>query len=216
MVDLRIPESKIAFHLADRALTPLISSSPQSQPAISTTSQPESQMQALTTVAITAYDSASRLGLGLPQRIMIESRNRGPVILHSYLHPPSSHRSLRNGNGKSIIEQAREELRPLSSGADTERSVAGEEEDSSDIVANGIHYEDGLEDEADMEGDGSSAQRPPLLIATVVVTSAADTGEARQAAAKLERLGRDFQQEWKRGQLEQNEAVEAAGEEGDG
>jgi len=214
MIDLQIPESRIAFHLSDRALTPLISSSPQSQPATSP-SQPESQMQALTTVAITAYDSASRLGLGLPQRIMIESQNRGPVILHSYLNPPSTRSSTLHGSGRGIVEQAREELRPLSSGADAERSRTDDQEDSRDVLANGIHYEEELEEE-EGEEEGSSSQRPPLLIATVVVTSAADTGEARQAAAKLERLGREVQQEWTKEQLKQNEAGEVAGEEGDG
>jgi len=216
MVDLQIPENRIAFHLSDRALTPLISSSSAQPEPATTPSQPASQMQALTTVAITAYDSASRLGLGLPQRVMIESRSRGPVILHSYLNPSSTRRTLQNGGGRGIVEQARDQLRPLSSGTNTEISGTEDQQEFGNELVNGTHYEGEQTGEEDEDGEESSTQQPPLLIASVVTTSAAGTGEARQAAAKLEKLGRDFQQEWTKEQLNQNLTPETNVDEGDG
>jgi len=115
------------------------------------------------------------------------------------------------------VEQAREELRPLSSGIDAEHGETEGQEHSKKALVNGLRYDEVLEEEDNADGEeeeGSSAHQPPLLIASVIANSAVDTGEARQAAAKLERLGRDFQQEWTREQLEQNEIM--AGEEGDG
>lgn len=37
---------------------------------------------------------------------------------------------------------------------------------------------------------------PPLLIGTVVARTAESAGDARRAAARLERMGRLFQREW--------------------
>jgi hypothetical protein len=46
-----------------------------------------------------------------------------------------------------------------------------------------------------------------LLIATVVAAGAGDTMEARRAAAKLERMGREFQREFVREEAEPREAI---------
>jgi hypothetical protein len=116
MANSQASNGPISFHLADRSLTPLISTS---QPN-NETSQPQAQaLSSLTSTAISAYDSASRLGLGLPQRVMIETRLSGPVILHSYLNSETSQRpQLQHArrvivNGRNIVQQAREDLRPL-------------------------------------------------------------------------------------------------------
>lgn len=38
--------------------------------------------------------------------------------------------------------------------------------------------------------------KPPRLVSVVVAKSADQTKEARRAAARLEKIGRDFQKEW--------------------
>jgi hypothetical protein len=65
----------------------------------------------------------------------------------------------------------------------------------------------------DAETGESTVQPPPLLIVSVVAPTAADAGDARRAAARLERTGRDFQREWIREQ-EESHAVVADGEDG--
>jgi hypothetical protein len=267
----------IAIHLADRALTPLISSSAaslaQAEVPLLSSSGPSnftgrSQAQSLTsltTAAITAYDSAARLDLGLPQRILIETTSRGPVILHSYLNPqlrsssasqqqrPVSSRSAA-GAARDIVGLAREDLRPVSSGTtdgaqeqEARGDEAGEEQaDGSSTVAeedeegrrseeagsergkqlvNGTLHEDSGKKKADTPGieapkgaqegeDDPASVLPPLLVATVVAGSAAGTMEARRAAAKLERMGREFQKEFVREEAESPREAIAAGEDG--
>lgn len=198
MTTLPTTNSQIATHLSDRALTPLVSSSQTTDP----NSQAQAQaLSALTSTAITAYDSAARLGLGLPQRILIESRGSGPVVLHSFLNPVHQLRPLQAlsaDNGRGIVEQAREELRPLSGS-----SAGGEGLDGGELV-NGVDGKDGLE-----EDDEGAVQQPPLLIASVVVPNAGGAGEARRVAAGLERVGREFQREWVRELEEEVETVVA-------
>jgi len=201
--------SPLVLHLSDRALTPIVSSSRSS----STNHQSrESRTQAqalssLTSTAITAYDTASRLGLGVPLRIMIETTS-GPLILHSFLNPQSTHRQrsqrVHSDDGRGIVEQTRDDLRPLSGTTDT--GSIGEGRDKSEALVNGIAHENNVPTEDD-ENDESTIRPAPLLIASVVAPSAADAGEARRAAARLERTGREFQREWIREQEESHEII---------
>jgi hypothetical protein len=106
------------------------------------------------------------------------------------------------------VEQAREDLRPLS----------GSEAGDSEEVGDGGALVNGVECGKDMpvEEDGAAenvVQQPPLLIASVVTPSAGEAGEARRAAARLERIGKEFQREWVR---EQEEGLEPATVEEDG
>ncbi|KUJ18143.1 uncharacterized protein LY89DRAFT_668326 [Mollisia scopiformis] len=186
--------TQLALHLADRALTPIISSS--RQPSSNSPAQTRSQAQALsslTTTAVTAYESASRLGLGVPERIMIETHSSGPIVLHSYLSPlptqrPRSRRTQSRDSGDGVADQSRAE-RPTHGSVDN-RSVEGQ---GYEVLVNGVEELD--IDDAEEAGNDSVYQ-PPLLIASVVAPSSADSGEARRAAARLERTGRTFQREW--------------------
>jgi hypothetical protein len=207
------PASGLSVHLTDRALNPIISSSgPPSSNNHNTQSQTQAQaLSSLTTAAIAAYDTASRLGLGLPQRIMIETQSSGPIILHSYLNPPSLQRAptsyLENHEVvRDIVEQAREDLRPLSGTTDTESM--GEHGESSEVLVNGVSGAEGTE-----SAEESNVQPPPILIASVVAPTAADAVAARRAAARLEQTGREFQRAWVREQ-EESHAVLADGEDG--
>ena len=210
MANLPSTSSNLALHLSDRAGTPIISSSRSPSTSLQTQAQ---ALSSLTSVAITAFDSASRLGLGIPQRIMIEMQASGPVILHSYLTPQSTqrppYRRLRgHETEREIVEQAREELRPLSAATDSGIESAA--------LVNGV-TNDGQDslDETEDEETETRIQQPPLLISSVVAPSAADTSEARRAAARLGRAGRDFQREWIR-ELEEAhlEVTQALNEDG--
>lgn len=173
MAALQSSSSQLALHLADRALTPILSSSR----APSSNYDPQSQGQAqalssLTTAAITAYDTAARLGLGLPQRIMIETQSLGPIILHSYLIPPSTQRTPTlqdHEDVRGIVEQTREDLRPLSGTTNTEST--DERAESNEALVNGIPEVGGAEN---AEAGESTVQPPPLLIASVVAPTSAD------------------------------------------
>ena len=139
---------------------------------------------------------------------MIEMQSSGPVILHSYLTPqatqkPPSRRLRGHETEREIVEQAREDLRPLSEttdpGIDNVVLVNG-------VTNDGQDSPEGTEDEE----TETRVQQPPLLISSVVAPSAADTSEARRAAARLERTGRDFQREWIREQEEAHGEVALA------
>lgn len=70
----------------------------------------------------------------------------------------------------------------------------------------------GAGEEAPAAEDDGAMLLPPLLVATVVAAGAGDTMEARRAAARLERMGREFQKEFMREEPEPREAIT----EGDG
>lgn len=141
---------------------------------------------------------------------MIETQDSGPLILHSYLNPRTMERQVLRGSNshtyvRRAVEEARENMRPVS--ATGESSAAGGIEDR-DMMVNGIRglsvdNREGVEDDdGTMQGE-NEAQQPPLLIATVVASRADEVREARQAAARLERMGRELQREWVREQEQQ-------------
>ncbi|RYP02919.1 hypothetical protein DL764_005496 [Monosporascus ibericus] len=86
MASLPAKHPNLSLHLTDRALTPLITSARASA----------QQLDALTSLshtALSAHETASRLGLGAPQRVMVEhggGGGGGPVVLQSFLSPSSS------------------------------------------------------------------------------------------------------------------------------
>lgn len=110
------------------------------------------------------------------------------------------------------MEQAREDLRPVSGSSGGEDCDA--DGDGAERLVNGMGYgDDGMGGESEVgAADENSVQQPPLLIATVVTEGAAEAGEGRRAAARLERVGREFQREWGREQEQRLGAV--AGEDG--
>ncbi|KAK8044707.1 hypothetical protein PG993_004731 [Apiospora rasikravindrae] len=77
MANLPSQHPSLAVHLADRTRTPLISSARSQQ-----------QAQALSTLthsALLAHESALRLGLGSPQRVIVEHSSNGPFLIHSFI-----------------------------------------------------------------------------------------------------------------------------------
>ncbi|KAH7407479.1 hypothetical protein BKA64DRAFT_418747 [Cadophora sp. MPI-SDFR-AT-0126] len=169
------------LHVADRALNLILSSS-QFSTTQNTTSQSGRQLQSLsslTTTAINAHDAALRLGLGTPLRIMVETQSSGPVVLTSYLHSLDGSRA--------AIEQHQENLHLL--------DETSNDENTFEEPVNGLH-ESAHRSREVAAGGIEQRNRPPLLIATVVASSATEIGEARRSAARLEKTGGDFQREW--------------------
>ena len=110
--------------------------------------------------------------------------------------------------------QAREDLRPLS-GTTDDGSAAAQTDERGVLVNGSAHDESGLSAGEDVPAadDASAVLLPPLLVATVVAAGAGDTMEARRVAAKLERMGREFQKEFMREEAEPQEAI-TEGEDG--
>ncbi|KAM3082593.1 hypothetical protein ACMFMF_002250 [Clarireedia jacksonii] len=192
--------SNLSLHLTDSTLIPLLSSSTSTSAAQPTSSHsPQAtSLTSLASTALTAYDTSLRFNYGLPERIIIESESSGAILLHSFLNPPSSsskstHRrrvpvpDLLNGlssiRGREILSAAREEVRPLSGTTEGSRNHSPTRNDSQEEV----HPEEMKESLA------------PLLVGTVVVRSANEMIEARKAAQKVEKVGKQFQREWGRG-----------------
>ncbi|KAM0808795.1 hypothetical protein AB5N19_09138 [Seiridium cardinale] len=185
MANLPSKHPSLTLHLVDRSLTPLI-----------TSSGTEQQAQALASIsrtALGAYETAHRLGLGNPQRIMLDHASNGPVLLHSFLNPAveksavdqqnsaNGHRSLAAVGGLSLHH----ELQP-GSNAEASPQAAGEP--------------DGTQED--------DAHAPPLLLGTVIAPSSDSVLEVRRAAARLERVGKEVQTRWT--EVRQQEGVPRA------
>ncbi len=187
------------LHLSDRALTPILSSSQQSSTNDSSSaSRKQSQaLSALTVASISAYDTAARLGLGLPHRVMIETHSSGPIVLTSYLRSPDS--------GSTTVEHAREYPHPPGGGTNTDNF--SESRELGEAFVNG-QVKDG--DIGELGEAANKRHQPPLLVASIVASTSAEIGEARRAAARLEMTGREFQKGWVRKQVENQEPLQTS------
>ncbi|KAJ4265475.1 hypothetical protein NW762_004763 [Fusarium torreyae] len=171
MASLPAQHPTLSLHLSDVTLTPLITSASSQSHLESLTS--------LTSSALSSQTAAQRLGLGRPQRLMVEYPDRGPVVLHSYLDPRDAVDTTagNSNNAAAPTSSSRPGSAPGSSHGPDSRPPRSEPTPPS-------HEDPRSEDAA------------PLLVGVVVAGSADEAREARRASARLERVGREFQKEW--------------------
>lgn len=172
MTSLPSQHPTLSLHLTDVTLTPLITSS-------SSPSHLES-LTSLTSSALTSQTAVQRANLGRPQRIMVEYPDRGAVVLHSYLDPRE------HAAAAPATATATRGTTPSASSRDDAGSETDVPRTGALSTATGTAPATKLADE----------DSAPLLVGVVVAGSADDAREARRAAARLERVGREFQREW--------------------
>ncbi|RCI12768.1 hypothetical protein L249_1043 [Ophiocordyceps polyrhachis-furcata BCC 54312] len=188
MANLPSQHPSLAIHLSDLTLTPLISSS--------------SNLESLTSLAssaIASHTSAHRAHLGRPQRIMVEYPDRGPVLLHTYLDPRDAALPSYNPDASSSSSSSPSSPSSYSSYFPDEPAAAVIPKlGRSNLKEGRNHKNDGEADvRRDNHANDSRAEEPaPFLVGLVVAASPDDAAEARRAATRLERVGRDFQREW--------------------
>ncbi|KAM5352229.1 hypothetical protein ACJ41O_004952 [Fusarium nematophilum] len=176
MASLPSQHPTLSLHLSDVTLTPLITSA-------SSQSQLES-LTSLTSSALSSQTAAQRLGLGRPQRLMVEYPDRGPVVLHSYLDPRDASEPSTANN--SVASAAAAAAAPSTS------SRPGSAPGSS----HGAESRSPRSEPPPPKDDPRSEDAAPLLVGVVVAGSSDEAREARRASSRLERVGREFQREW--------------------
>ncbi|KAI0479932.1 hypothetical protein F4859DRAFT_454011 [Xylaria cf. heliscus] len=223
MANLPSQHPNLSLHLTDRALNPLITSARDPTHLARLTS--------LTQTAQAAHESAARLGLGAAQRIMVEHGD-GPVLLqtflspiqqppsqpsaspsatpptnggrhsHSHSHSHSPHQgalalAVENRNNTSTPQpqaQALADPPNLRGGAANDRALFLAADDDPD------------DDDDDGDDEEENPDAPPMLFGIVVAPRGDDTREARRAAVRLERVGREFQSRWAELQQQQSQS----------
>lgn len=153
----------LSLHLADDALTPLI-----------TSSRSRAHLESLTSLATSALSSqtaAQRVGMGAVERIMVEYP--GAVVLQTYLQGSEDGNSSNNNRSSTTMTRGGS-ISTSASKKTTTTTGEGEEGEG--------------EEEEDMGA--------PRLVGVVVAGRKQEAGEAKRAAARLERVGREFQSQW--------------------
>ncbi|OBT61824.1 hypothetical protein VE03_08782 [Pseudogymnoascus sp. 23342-1-I1] len=210
----------LSLHLADTALKPLLSTAAPPSPQAK-------NLRALTTAALSAHTSASRLGLGYPVHILVETKDGGSVAMHAFLDPEARRgEALKNMGLLDVHSVGEEEPRLRSSRGSPE--AAGQERGEGGELREGQAHEQGhagltngvasmqIGDPAlgggSEEAEESGPPLAPMLVATVVAESHSRMSEARRAVRRLEGMGRGFQEQWVREREEEEESETTLGD----
>ncbi|KAI2473299.1 hypothetical protein F4781DRAFT_381380 [Annulohypoxylon bovei var. microspora] len=228
MANLPSQHPYLSLHLSDRALTPLI-----------TSARTRPQLEALTSLshnALSAHESALRLGLGSPQRIVVEHAGAGPVMLQTFLRAdarpsssathaiPSRHNNNNNNrpysprldpgtsaaptNGLGLNDPPSDPSTPVSPSASPTSAVERR------LQQLQLHGGGGGGDDNALDADAEDANAPPMLVGLVVAPSADEARDARRAGARLERVGREIQMRWAEAQVAADEDEDGDGQGG--
>ena len=189
MTNLPSQHPTLSLHLTDLTLTPLISSSSSQSHLESLTS--------LATTALTGQAAIQRINLGAPQRVMVEYPDRGALVLQSYLDPAASIASAttttttasHHSSSRPETPHQGHHSRPDTANGDGGGGGGGD-------LRVGSSHGKGKSPARQPEAVISPEDAPPMLVSVVVAGSADQAHEARRAAEKLERVGREFQREW--------------------
>lgn len=189
MASLPSQHPTLSLHLADDALTPLITSSRSRAHLESLTS--------LATSALTSQMAAQRVGMGAVERIMVEypAPAAAAVVLQSYLHVPTPPRPATANSTDDAAGERRQ-----TSTTTTAPSSLSSSTDATTTAGDG-----GSKTATTMKsatiGKQTAAEEvddvcAPRLVSVVVARSLHEAAEAKRAAARLERVGREFQSQW--------------------
>ncbi|KAI2625920.1 hypothetical protein GGR54DRAFT_637693 [Hypoxylon sp. NC1633] len=222
MANLPSQHPHLSLHLTDRALTPLITSS-RSRPQLEA-------LTSLTHAALSAHESALRLGLGSPQRIMVEHADAGPVLLHSFLRAePASSTSRPSSapttattptptaatNGRPAADDGTEGDDDATTLVEADADLAVSPHTTMERRLQQLQLHSGAADSnpgastSTLETEDANAA--PMLVGVVASPGPDDARDARRAAARLERVGREVQARW----AEVQQAPDARGRGGD-
>ncbi|KAI1093158.1 hypothetical protein F5B19DRAFT_451332 [Rostrohypoxylon terebratum] len=208
MANLPSQHPHLSLHLSDRALTPLI-----------TSARTQYQLDALTSLshtALSAHESALRLNLGVPQRVVVEHAGSGPVILQSFLRastpsspasaPPRRHANEASAGGSTTpVAAPLNGLGLTSTAADdpgsdpsTPVSPSASPTTTTTLEQRLTQLQLASDDPSALDAaeDAEDADAPPMLVSLVVAPSADEARDGRRAAARLERVGREIQMRW--------------------
>ncbi|KAI0095505.1 hypothetical protein F4814DRAFT_436293 [Daldinia grandis] len=208
MANLPSQHPHLSLHLTDRSLTPLITSAPRSP----------TRLEALTSLshaALSAHESASRLGLGAPLRVMVEHADSGPIVLQSFLRAdaspsPTSTTTTTNDTNPPSTSASSSTAADPDPGPDPDPEPTNGTPTS--IVERRLQQLQLHSDAVDGGPEPEDANAPPMLISVVVAPSADEARDARRAAARLERVGRAIQAQWVEVQMTQDGGAGDAGD----
>lgn len=188
-------KTRLALHLADRALSPIFcSANAEATTDISGVTQ-ASALSSLTNTGVTAYDISQRVGAGTPLRIIVETKRSGPLLLTSYLNPPSTGTRDNQSSSRNKTKSSGSDIRDLCCRSDSDK-IGFSTKCTQKYFTNTSDSTIGQDFKNEGQNTYGYSPSPPLLIASVIARSSTEAPEAKKAMTRLVRAGRECQIAW--------------------